>query len=843
MIAAALRPPRTVCGLAVTMVLAVACSVPAIAAQNEDQDDKKPSEIVVTGQRGSIIRDIAPIVTLDADAIAATGASTMSEFLRAIRSTTQSADGSDPIFLLNGQRTSGYQDIGSLPPEAIDKVEVLPEPAALKFGYPPSRRVVNFITKRRFSQTEVRATFGAATDGGSSLNNQNFSITRLREDRRLSVSLERKHTGSLLQSARDIDPDPDVFFDSIGNIIAADGEEIDPALSEAAGQVVTVAPVPAADPMSLGSYVPDANRPRLFDIGPYRTLAPENDAWKAETVLADKLGSTLSGSLSLLAERSRDRTLVGPAAATLTIPAANPFSPFATDVVLQRYLTEADLLRFRQTTTTLRGGGVLRGVVAGWRWDLTTSLDQKLVTARNESGIDLDAVATAIDGGADPFGPFDPKLLGARVVDHVRQRTRTSGAKTVITNTPLRLPAGDATVTATAEVERLSARSSTRGANPFELDLARTRSEGGVAIDVPIASKDEQVLPFLGSLSFNASATARNVTDIGGLYDRTFGLAWGPLKGLQVLAQLKTNETAPPVDQLSTPEVTVENYGVFDFRTGRTEVVTLTQGGNRDLLPQRKHVRSIGFSAKPFPSREVRINATFEDTTIRNQTGNILALTPEVEALFPERVERDDEGNLIAVTVQPLNFHRQRQQVLNITLAANGPIGPKPPDPKQGEKPKVRPNFWAGIGPSIKFMDRLELRRGAPALDLLGGGTITGWGTPGVYGYFYGGVNYRGNGVSADGWFQGSNRVRSENSASDLYFSPIFKMNLSAYIGLHGLLKKDWAHNTQFRVEVTNLTNARQHVRNRNGDTPSRFQLDYMDPIGRTVKATLRKQF
>jgi hypothetical protein len=69
------------------------------------------------------------------------------------------------IFLLNGQRTSGYQDIGSLPPEAIDKVEVLPEPAALKFGYPPSRRVVNFITKRRFSQTEARATFGAAMDG------------------------------------------------------------------------------------------------------------------------------------------------------------------------------------------------------------------------------------------------------------------------------------------------------------------------------------------------------------------------------------------------------------------------------------------------------------------------------------------------------------------------------------------------------------------------------------------------------------------------------------------------------------------------------------------------------
>ena len=68
-----------------------------------------------------------PMATLDQNAIAATGATTMGELLQRIKPLTQSADGSDPIFLLNGQRTSGYEEIASLPPEALDKVEVLPE--------------------------------------------------------------------------------------------------------------------------------------------------------------------------------------------------------------------------------------------------------------------------------------------------------------------------------------------------------------------------------------------------------------------------------------------------------------------------------------------------------------------------------------------------------------------------------------------------------------------------------------------------------------------------------------------------------------------------------------------
>ena len=233
----------------------------ALAQQSDDRPDTPAEEagpderqIVVTGQRGSAVLDVAPIAEYDADAIAALGATTMADVLRTIRGTTQSADGSDPIYLLNAQRVSGFQEIGSLPPEALEKIEVLPEQTALRFGFPPTRRVINFITKRRFRQMELRASAGTLTRGGSSTEKANAGLTRLRDDSRLTFGLEYRRTDPLFQSDRHIAPDPDVPFDAIGNVTALGRGEIDPALSAAAGELVTIAPVPeaVADRTELG---------------------------------------------------------------------------------------------------------------------------------------------------------------------------------------------------------------------------------------------------------------------------------------------------------------------------------------------------------------------------------------------------------------------------------------------------------------------------------------------------------------------------------------------------------------------------------------------------------------
>jgi hypothetical protein len=570
-------------------------------------------------------------------------------------------------------------------------------------------------------------------------------------------------------------------------------------------------------------------------------LVPRKEEWKAESVLADKIGS-LSGSLDLSAEQTTETAMSGPAAVTLTVPASNPYSPFASTVLLHRYLTEAGVLHTRQTTTTLHGGSTLRGAVSGWLWDWTASIDQKLIGGFSENGIDLSPANAAIAAGADPFVPLDPSLLSDRLVDRAHLLTRTMNTKLVVRGMPVQLPAGPLSVTGTVEAERLTASSVTRGADPFNLQLGRTRTEAGIAVDIPLTSRSDHVLSAIGDLSLNGSANARRVSGFGSLYDTTLGATWGPFKGIQLLLQDKRSGTAPDMEKLASPIVHVANVPVFDFATGRTDIVTVTTGGNPDLAAEKKHVRSIALNVKPFPGHEVRVAATYEDTEIRNQTGQIEALTPGVESEFPDLFVRDSTGHLVSVTFQPTNFYRERQKSLNIVVNAGGPVGKKPPGAKNGQD--GRPNYYAGAGPTIRFSDRMQLRPDSPKLDLLGGDSVNGWKTARVSGYFYAGIGQLGNSISIDGWGDGDGRVRSPIPTGDLRFSPTFQLNFHATLSVHHFLRKQaWTKHLQLKLDLEKLVHVRQTVRDRNGNVPNQYQPDLLDPVGRTVKFTVRKLF
>ena len=84
---------------------------PAFAQREPDQAQaaEPPStagEIVIVGQRNSVVKGIDPLATLDRNTLDSIGATSMGDLLRVIKPLTQSADGGDPIFLLNGQRRS-----------------------------------------------------------------------------------------------------------------------------------------------------------------------------------------------------------------------------------------------------------------------------------------------------------------------------------------------------------------------------------------------------------------------------------------------------------------------------------------------------------------------------------------------------------------------------------------------------------------------------------------------------------------------------------------------------------------------------------------------------------------
>ena len=134
-------------------------------------DEEDGEEIVVVGQkpRGSVVGDIPPENTLTPRDIRATGATSISELLDAVASQTGSArgrGGGRPILLLNGQRISGFRELRDLPPEAIERMEILPEEVALKYGYAADQRVVNIVLRRRFNSTSAELRGRAATEGG-----------------------------------------------------------------------------------------------------------------------------------------------------------------------------------------------------------------------------------------------------------------------------------------------------------------------------------------------------------------------------------------------------------------------------------------------------------------------------------------------------------------------------------------------------------------------------------------------------------------------------------------------------------------------------------------------------
>ena len=152
------------------------------AEYDPSSGDGDESTIVITGSRarGSVIGDIPPESTLDSRDVRATGATNISELLDALApqiGSAQGRSGGRPVLLLNGKRISGFRELRDIPTEAIERVDILPEEVALKYGYGADQKVVNIVLRQRFRSTAVALGGGAATAGG--YGSANADVTRL----------------------------------------------------------------------------------------------------------------------------------------------------------------------------------------------------------------------------------------------------------------------------------------------------------------------------------------------------------------------------------------------------------------------------------------------------------------------------------------------------------------------------------------------------------------------------------------------------------------------------------------------------------------------------------------
>jgi hypothetical protein len=839
------------------MISATGCFAPAAGAVDPPSNSAPapaPDEVIVRAQHvpGSVILNINPVAVLNEDMIRSLGANNLKELMQRLEPLSASGSGAGPVTLLNGRRISAFGEIENLPPEAIERTEILSEQEAPRFGFPPTTKIVNLITKKRYRGTSVLELGGTTTEGGGGSNYVELNSTRIDGPRRFSLNASFLREFPLRESQRNIVPEGDALFSIEGNIRGLNGGSIDPALDSLAGFPVILAAVPS-DPASrrqLITYTVDPNRAAITDTRAVRSLQEGKDTLNLNGTLAGPIGKKMDGSINLSIDSVEGRRLNGLAPALLTVPGSSDALPFSTDVLLYRYLPGA-ILRQSSNSLTLRGGATLQGGVGQWAWNVTSSCDHVRGKIHAQQGLNVIDLQASIDGGGDPLAAVDTSST-SWLVDRSKTVTNSWISKAVSNGPIVRMPAGDAQLTLSADYTRSASSAFQSAADNPTSRLARTIKGGSASAVVPIASSDNGVLSLLGTLSLNGMVGVADVSRYGRLASFNYGMTWKPAKPLQLSASVNNARAAPDIALLTNPVYVMPNTPFFDFATGNSVVVTTTFGGNPDLGPERRRVTSLSVDVHPFSKLDLGIGVDYFDTRIQGQSIAIGSATAAFEDAYPTRFIRDDSGDLTSVDLRPVNVARERERKIRAVLSLSTALGRKPKplaggQPEGAGSPKPsgqRASIDLVIAGTWRLEDRARLQADGGSLDLLHGDTLTGvggrpqWEIHATLSGTTGALNF---GIVPR--LQGPTRIVSALPTSDLRFSSRIWIVPYGSLDLERVVKRPWAHALSVQLTVENLLNSRIKVRDRNGDTPYRFQSAFIDPLGRSVRLGVRKVF
>ncbi len=755
--------------------------------------------VIVTGTkaRGSAIGDIPPENTLTSRDVQATGATDINELLDAIAPQIGSArgrGGERPVMLLNGQRISSFRELRDIPTEAIERVEILPEEVALKYGYSADQKVVNFVLRPRFKSTTALVSGKAATDGGYFGGAADATRLMIGGNGRTTVNLHAEGNGQLNENERDI----------LVQEMPAGAE---------AGQVQSARSLIGSKRDLRGTVT--VNR-QLGTVGTTGNVELE----QTEGYSLVGLGETL---LQPLARKTRTDSahaglaLDGNAGSwrwSVTGNADADHSVTATD-------RDSANARDRAVTTTLSA-------------DVDATAHGNLFsTPAGDASATIKAGASTLhlDGERIRDGSDISSSLG-----------RTTGTAAVNLDLPISrrnsnfAPLGSLSLNANAKVNQVSdfGTLTTLGAGANWSPLVRlnfigswTREEGAPTVhqlgDPVLETPETRIFDFTTGQTVLATAiTGGNpVLDADRRSVFKLGANWKPLAetDLTLRGEFVRSKIDRPISNFPGPTPTLE--AAFPERFVRDSSGTLV---SVDLRPvnydnARRDTLRIGFDfSKPIKSA---------------------APSPAAIAAFRARRQSDGQGSA----------GPQRGQ--SETAPAQAPADGASPPGRQGGRGGFGRNRNGGrlqfsLTDTITLVDEVTIRDGLK-LDYLNGDALgqTG-GRPrhqveARAGYFNNGIGAR---LSAN-WRSGT-QVTSA-TGDELAFSPLatFDLRLWANLGQKYDLvaKHPWLRGSSVRLEVDNIFDSKPSVRDAFGAVPLNYQPDLLDPLGRTVSITFRKLF
>jgi hypothetical protein len=757
-------------------------------------------EIVVVGQkaRGSVIGDIPPEKTYDSRDVRATGASNINELLDALAPEIGSArgrGGGAPVLLLNGQRISSFRELRDIPTEAIQRVEILPEEVALKYGYRADQRVVNIVLRQRFRSTTALASGNVATDGGHAAATGDVTRLMIQRNGRTTLNLHASGNGMLTEAERDIDLSPTATTDDrqFRSLVAS--------ARQLRGSATVNRKILGNVSATLNTELEHDDGHSLVGLGrtilePLDRNTSSNSAHLGTTLNFDK--SRWHFNVTGNADLARNVTLTDPDSATLE--------------------------RDRARSTNI--GGDLTGTANGVLFKLPAG----------------DATTTLTLGGNTQHLDSVSRRLGVGTSSSLG---RTTGQAAINLDLPVSRrnkdfsALGNLTLNANAELDQISDFGSLTtigaGANWSPVDRLSfigswTREEGAPTInqlgDPILTTPDTRIFDFTTGQTVLVTATTGGNPDL--LADRRsvfkIGSNWQPLKDtdLRLRADYVHSRIERPISNITvTPEIEAAFPGRF-VRDASGQLVSV------DLRPvnfdsSRKDTLRVGLDfSKPLKSR--RPSQSVIDQ-IRAQFGGARRGGTQGGAGGPPPgPPPEGSGGGGGRGFAGRGFG-----------GGGGFFG-------GGNRGRLQ----FSLTDTITFVDKVTIAPGL-GLDYLHGDAAgsTG-GTPrhqvqAQAGYFNNGLGAR---LSAD--YRSGTNVNSL-TGDDLRFSPLATFDLRLFANPGDIpevsLKHPWLRGTQLRLEVNNLFNSRPKVHDATGGVPPNFQPDLLDPLGRTIMISFRKAF
>ncbi|MEO6114203.1 MAG: TonB-dependent receptor plug domain-containing protein, partial [Sphingomicrobium sp.] len=789
----------------------------AVAAQPtegvQEVEEDGEDTIVVTGSRprGSVVGDIPAQNVLGARDIRATGATSISELLDAVAAQTGSArgrDGGRPVLLLNGQRISGFRELRDLPPEAIERMEILPEEVALKYGYSADQRVVNIVLRRRFNSTSVELRGKAATQGDYLSGQADGTRLIIRDGQRTSLNAHVEGNNSLYENERDI----------------------------------ALQTIPS---------LPDPVDPR-----PFRTLVGARQDVRVSgtanrTILGD-VSATINGEV----ERDTGRSRFGVPTDTLVGDIVDPLArDSTTDAVRLGAALNAQRGKWRLSSTA--NAEIARGTTRSDQdlldppaRDRSRSVRRSLTADATATGPVFalpagEATATFKVGGAST--DLDSRATRAGLVS-ASNLGRDSGEASVSLDLPITkraAPIGRLSANANAGVTRLSdfGTLTTLGAGlnwspapRISLITSWTREEGAPSLqqlgDPLLETPGVRFFDFTnGETVFVTTVTGGNpnlVADRRSVFK--VGGNWQPSEKLDL--RLRAEYVRQMIDnpQASFPAASEALEAAFPDRFQRDA------GGN--LL--RVDLRPVNFEQ----ARRDTIRVGFD-------------FTKPLKSRPPS-----------AATIASFRQRFAGAQGQQGTPPAAPPGESQAPPSPSGDGPGAGPRggrgggfggfgggrFGGGNGGRLTFsltdtitlVDRVTIADGLPRLDYLKGEAVGGLGGRSRHavqvetGYYNNGLGARLTGS----WRSGTS---VDSSAGNLRFSPYADIDLRLFANLGErfdlVARHPFFRGTSVRLDIDNIFDNRPKVRDATGATPLSYQPGLIEPIGRTIGITFRKLF